>query len=122
METDDREAIRDLLARYNHAIDGRQLDTWVSLFTDDAIFEAQGQVFKGAKELRTFADNWEIVGRHVTANELIEVNGNEATVQAYVFLLTGSPPIVMGMGSYVDEVRRVDGRWCFAKRIFTPGS
>jgi hypothetical protein len=27
---------------------------------------------------------------------------------------------VMGMGSYADQLRRVEGRWQFLKRTFTP--
>ncbi|MGD9797342.1 MAG: nuclear transport factor 2 family protein [Acidimicrobiia bacterium] len=117
---EDRELVRELLARYNHAIDGRLVDEWVGLFTDDGVFDAGGRVLKGADELRGFAENLGLAGRHVVANEVIDLQGDEGTVKAYVLVFAGSPPAVAVMGAYEDEVRRVDGRWRFARRTFTP--
>lgn len=116
--SEDRDAIRELMARYNHAIDGHLVEEWVGLFADDGIFEAGGRVMTGADELRTFAEGVQGVGRHVVANEVIDLDGDAASARAYVFVLGGSPPAVRIMGTYDDEVRRVDGRWRFARRTF----
>lgn len=119
-EIQDREEIRALLARYNHAIDAHRSEEWVGLFTDDGVFDSGGRVLQGAAQLRAFADSVPPGLRHVVANELVDVRGDEATVSAYLFILAGTPRSVVTVGVYDDEVRRVDGRWRFARRTFTP--
>ncbi|HEY2330279.1 MAG TPA: nuclear transport factor 2 family protein [Acidimicrobiales bacterium] len=119
-EIEDREEIRELLARYNHTIDAHQSDEWVGLFTDDGVFDAGGRAMQGPDELRAFADGVPVGLRHVIANEIIELDGDQATVKSYLFILAGKPAAVMTTGVYVDSVRRVDGRWRFARRVFTP--
>jgi uncharacterized protein (TIGR02246 family) len=120
-EIEDREAIRELLARYNHAIDSHQIDELVGLFTDDGVFEAGGgRAMKGPDELRAFAEGVPAGLRHFLANEIIDVDGDEATVRAYLFILAGKPAAAVTIGVYADLVHRVDGRWRFARRTFTP--
>jgi uncharacterized protein (TIGR02246 family) len=118
--TEDRDEIRNLLARYNHAIDSQQVDAWAGMFTDDGVFDVGGRVAKGTDELRAFAEGVKGPMRHVIANEVIDVEGDEARVQAYVFVYAGSPPAVRTLGTYDDELRRVDGAWRFSRRTFRP--
>jgi ketosteroid isomerase-like protein len=118
---DDRDAIRDLMARYNHAIDGGDAETWTALFTADAVFDT-GQRFTGTDELLAFAHGVAGSGRptrHVVANEVIEVDGDRATCRAYLLLYSGSPPQLALTGAYDDELRRVDGSWRYSRRTFT---
>ena len=39
---EDREAIRELVARYGQVVDDRDLEGVQALFTDDAVFRTQG--------------------------------------------------------------------------------
>jgi ketosteroid isomerase-like protein len=117
---EDHDAIRNLLGRYNHAIDAQQVDEWVSLFTDDGVFDRGGSVASGPDELRTVAESVKGPMRHVIANEVIDVDGDEANVRAYVFVFAGSPPVVRTSGTYDDQLRRVDGAWRFSRRTFRP--
>jgi uncharacterized protein (TIGR02246 family) len=118
--SEDREEIRELLARYNHAVDSHQVEEWAGLFTDDGVFDSGGRTLKGADELRSFAESVPVGLRHVVANEIIDLDGDQATVRAYLFILAGKPAAIATTGVYEDEVRRVDGRWRFARRTFTP--
>jgi ketosteroid isomerase-like protein len=119
---DDRDAIRELMARYNHAIDGGEAEAWAGLFTADALFET-GQEFRGTDELVAFAEGVARSGRrtrHVVANEVIEVDGDGATCQAYLLLYAGSPPQLALTGTYDDELLRIEGSWRYSRRTFTP--
>jgi hypothetical protein len=116
---EDRDEIRQLLARYVHAIDAGKGDDWAATFTDDGVFDMGGRSVEGAVALRAFAEG-RGGARHVVANEVIDVDGDEARVQAYVFVFAGTPPTGTVSGSYDDSLRRVDGRWRFARRAFTP--
>jgi uncharacterized protein (TIGR02246 family) len=116
---EDRDEIRQLLARYVHAIDAGRGDDWAATFTDDGVFDMNGRSIQGAEALRAFAEG-RGGARHVVANEVIDVDGDEARVQAYVFVFAGTPPAGTVSGSYEDALQRVDGRWRFTKRAFTP--
>ena len=57
--------------------------------------------------------------RHCTINEVVEGDGDRATMRSYYFVVgTDDPSPTMGAtGGYDDELVRVDGQWRFARRI-----
>jgi NAD(P)-dependent dehydrogenase (short-subunit alcohol dehydrogenase family) len=60
--------------------------------------------------------------RHWTSPPVIDGDGDIATGQAFLMVLRpGSAPAagVILTGLYRDAYRKVDGRWCFAERIFS---
>jgi uncharacterized protein (TIGR02246 family) len=114
---EDRDEILQLLYRYNHAIDGGDASGWADLFTKDGVFDVGGEPMVGRDALVEFAANVHGL-RHVVVNPLIELEGDSATVRAYLFVLHGSAIAVTG--SYLDEVVRTADGWRFAKRSFTP--
>jgi ketosteroid isomerase-like protein len=115
--TETRDEILQLLYRYNHAIDSGDAEGWAALFTDDGVFEVAGQVMSGREAMVGFASGVNGL-RHVVANPVVEVVGDTATVQAYLFAFGGTTMVISG--SYEDQlVRKPDG-WRFAKRSFTP--
>jgi SnoaL-like domain len=118
---DDRDAIRSLMARYNHYFDGGKADEWAALFTADGVLDS-GTPLEGTDALAGFARSFSEAGmraRHVVVNEMIEVEGDKATCKAYFFLATGTPPQLAVSGSYDDELVRVDGEWRYVRRTFT---
>jgi hypothetical protein len=52
---EDRDEILQLLYRYNHASDSGDAEGWADTFTDDAVFDAAGQVISGREALVEFA-------------------------------------------------------------------
>jgi ketosteroid isomerase-like protein len=144
---EDRLQIEQLLMRYAAALNTEDVDTYVSLFTDDAVFELRRAVdqppflgpFKGRDALRKqwFPDT---VGRapkagagrdfgpmrHVTTNYEIVVKGDTATVRAFFIEIVSNganippgskPPTIHAMGRYEDELVKQNGQWLFRKRI-----
>ena len=141
---EDRQQIEQLLMRYAGAMNSEDPDTYVSLFTEDAVFELKRAVdqppflgpFKGREALRK---QWfpkagaatRRAGRdfgpmrHVTTNYEIAVNGDAATVRAFFIEIISQganippgskPPTIHAMGRYEDELKRQNGRWLFSKR------
>jgi uncharacterized protein (TIGR02246 family) len=113
---EDRDEILQLLYRYNHAIDGGDANGWADTFTEDAVFDAAGNVLSGRDALKNFAAGFK-GRRHVVANPLVQIDGDTATVRAYAVVFSGTTPSVIGV--YEDELVRTPTGWRFAKRVFT---
>src|SRR3954454_12372381 len=75
---DDQVQIVDLLARYCLALDRHDLDAWVSLFTNDARYEAFGRAFDGRDGLRTMMEGAPR-GLHLGGLPSITVDADTAT-------------------------------------------
>jgi uncharacterized protein (TIGR02246 family) len=113
----DREAIRQLKARYFRLMDEKQWDAWRELFTEDAVVEASpdpNERFVGADEIvtrvRGYLEN--AVTVHHGHMPEIEIDGDTASgiwaMDDYVEL----PELVMrGAGHYHDAYVRRDGVW-----------
>jgi ketosteroid isomerase-like protein len=136
-------AIERLLMRYAAALNTKDADTYVSLFTPDAVFELKRNVdeppflgpFKGRDALRKqwFPDGGAKGAktrefgpmRHVTTNYEINVDGDRATVRAFFMEVVSNgantppgsnPPTIHAMGRYEDELVKQGGQWLFSKR------
>jgi hypothetical protein len=137
--------IEQLLMRYAAALNTSDADTYVSLFTPDAVFELRRDVdespflgpFVGHEALRAqwFPDGGATGARrgrefgpmrHVTTNYEIHLDGDRAKVRAFFIEVVSNgansppgsnPPTIHAMGRYEDELVRRDGTWLFSKRI-----
>ena len=128
MQLDDllaREAIRDLVARYNAYGDSGLFDRMLELFASDAVLEVAGSPNEGHDEIRAVftgvvdrtsgGDGRPDYLRHCTATHQIDlVDSGTATGRCYFYVLTR-----VGLdhwGRYLDDYRTVDGEWRFARR------
>lgn len=131
-----REAIRDLVARYNAYGDSGLLDRMIELFTDDAVLEVGDDRYEGRDAIRGLfsgtvdrsagaAGGPTYVRHSVTTHQIDLADQGHATGRAYFTVLTR-----VGLdhwGRYLDDYRVVDGAWRFARRRvltddFAPGS
>ena len=118
-----REAIRDLVARYNANGDSGRFEQVLDLFAPDAVLIADGVEHVGLDGIRrmfesaaaAFAD-WpgDPVLRHFTATLQIDVDGDSATGRCYYGVVM--PHGLDHWGRYLDRYERSDGRWRFAHR------
>lgn len=120
LSIEDRLEILDLAARYSHATDQGDGEALADTFTDDGVFEGAGEPRKGraAHVAATNARPPGVVMRHFVSNPVIEGDGDQATMKLYVEvknLADEAKPLLVGC--YHDELRRVDGRWKFARRV-----
>jgi ketosteroid isomerase-like protein len=118
----DEEAIRRLLARFIQLRDDKQFDAWSGLFTDDAVFTYGTVWLEGRAAIR---DHVALLlapdqGKHLCLNSVIDVEGDRAFVSSDFAKLdpaAGGAGFVIGTaGRYVDELVRIDGSWCIARR------
>jgi ketosteroid isomerase-like protein len=125
-EMSDREALHDLVSRYAHAIDSRDLDMLVDCFCEDSVAEYDGGVvLEGHASIRQFMDTAFRKGlgmttpsTHMMANTLIDLCGGEATLRtSAIAVLTNRPGVIVMRGlRYTDLCVRDGGRWRFRKR------
>jgi ketosteroid isomerase-like protein len=119
-----REAIRDLVARYNASGDAGRLDPLLELFAEDALLEVPGASLRGRGEIRAFFEGV-VRGeggrrrvahlRHFTATHQIDLEGpDRARGRCYYLVLTEAG--LDHWGRYLDEYRRSGERWLFARR------
>ena len=124
----DRLAIRELVDRYNDAINHRDWTVLASLFTPDAVWEMATPLnlrFEGAPKIAG-GIRWS-VGRQevlvqITSAVVIEGNGPDRAAVRSTMIEFGRPregePGMHSAGTYYDQVSRQDGVWRFAHRVF----
>ncbi len=121
---EEKDAIRELMARYCFHFDNGEFDQWLSLFTADAVFDlgTRGR-FQGREALRSFLrviplSNGVPMMKHCVLNVIITVSGLHATAESYVIVLRGGGHgLALSIaGRYQDQLSKVDGEWRFAQR------
>lgn len=126
LDANDFVAIQQLHARYGQFIDDRRFEDIAALFCEDGTWEAGPMRFSGHAEIAAGFEQIEPPepGRvkHLTFNPVIE--GSDAEVRSWsdAIALTipepGEPWPVVAAGRYHDVLRREQGQWRFARRVF----
>lgn len=111
-------AIQQLAARYAVAIDGRDLDAWVSLFVPDVDCGSHGKGRQALKKfiepaVRTFYRSvHQICGQVI---ELLDADHAKGTVYCRAEHESAGKWVVMAI-CYFDRYERRDGKWLFVRR------
>jgi ketosteroid isomerase-like protein len=122
---EDKLAIEELIARYNHSIDSFDMTTWLDCWTEDAIFDGIGKYLVGKTAITEFANSYATTygarmpsGRHFTVNIASKINGDVATATSYLQLWsTGEKGAKIAFtGVYSDQFRKEQGQWRFSSR------
>ncbi|WP_421837619.1 nuclear transport factor 2 family protein [Novosphingobium sp.] len=118
----DRDAIRDLLARYTYNGDRGRIEALSACFADDGTLEYPGNRASGpAAIVAALAGGSGTPGpkpsfvRHHITNPLIELDGDRATARSYFAVHTD-----IGLdhsGTYSDTLVRTPHGWRFAHRL-----
>lgn len=125
-EMSDRLEVYDLLARYSWCIDSRDWDGLTALFTDDAYLDYTStggiagtlpeQQAYFAKVLPMFKGSQHLSGTTTfdfsDAPDLLRTR----TICLNPMVCDDTDTYFVGLW-YVDELRRVDGSWRFARRV-----
>lgn len=121
----DRDELIDLTIRYATAIDSQRYQLLASVFTADAKLD-YGEVgqWNSAAEITEFMDVAHAGAAntlHRMSNQVMEVDGDTATMRTYVDALILGPEGsgVNAIGFYDDEATRTDDGWRISKRTFT---
>jgi len=125
----DKVMISDLLNRYYGGF-GNPAEDFTGYYTDDGVFDVNGHVAHGKKEIEGIYKGLAASGESpatrgtfhmLMTNPVIDVNGDAATVR---LLWTGilntkvdAPPQFVEQGREYDRLVKKDGKWLIAKRV-----
>lgn len=132
----DRAAIQEVGYRYINALDTRDVDMYLSVFTEDAVYDVEGTLYTGHEQLRGIItglqqsrDDLIKQGKpvvdlyHTNINPVIDIiSTTEARYQAYWQTLRKADDNSMrigGMGMIKDELVKQNGVWRIKKRVLT---
>ena len=116
----DREAIRDLLARYPQAFDDRDWAAWEQLWTEDVEWIVDGTSIHGLPAVREFMVNClpdDYASKHLCGIPVIELGEDGTTAHArtdVVWIAQNYENTIVAR--YVDDLVKVDGHWKIARR------
>ena len=118
---EDKDAIRELTARYCFAVARNDLEGIVALFCEDGEFVMNDRAFHGREGIRSGygAGMPDPSPKPFIQNHLIELDGDRARgLCAVEIRAVQGGEAYTAAGHYEDEYRRVDGEWKFARRRF----
>lgn len=128
----DADEIRNLLGTYCELMDAADWTAVGQLFANAELTTANGHVVAaGADAVRVLYENGTRLHdgsprtRHITANTIVEVDGDTASARSsyVVFQATDHLPLQpIITGRYRDEFARHEGTWRFARRQFVVDS
>ena len=139
MAADDDAQIRNLVAGLAQTADSGEVASYVSLYTEDAVWEMPGNPLVGlAADRRTGRDDIAagVMDRrdagvqgpgshtlHVITTLRVEIAGDIATARSYwqYYSDTASGPTLRGIGQYRDIIRRTPEGWKVAQRTVITG-
>lgn len=118
--TEDREAIRHLMAVYNINGDRGRVDALGGAFAEDGVIEFSGEATQGRAAIvaRLSAGGTRnpalTLSRHHLTTSLIELDGDRATARSYFQVLTNAG--LDHHGHYADTLIRTADGWRIAHR------
>jgi SnoaL-like domain len=120
----DREAIRDIIARYNDAIWRNDIDGVVDLFAQDGSLEVDngplaGNAPVGREQLHAFylVGVKKMTPRPFAHHHVVDLHGGgRATGRSYVELRSSVDYSWVGAVVYTDEYVKVGGTWKIRRR------
>ena len=125
---EDKFAIEERIAIYNHTLDQGHFAEFLACWCEDGVFEGlagMGGPFIGKAAIKTFTDSYEarVIRRfsglkHFTVNIASKIDGDRATsVSNLQLVMTGAKGVqILSTGRYHDTLRRVDAQWLFERR------
>lgn len=115
---EDRDEIRELTARYCHAVARADVAAIVALFCEDGYFEMGDRVSRGRAELERFYAAVAIPPPlPFIQNHVVELAGDEARgLCSAEIRMVRSGEAITAAGHYEDRYRRVNSAWKFAGR------
>jgi uncharacterized protein (TIGR02246 family) len=117
------EAIHRLMHNYSHAFDKRDLQQFMALWADDAVWSiGPGHEARDRAAIEEAAEGlWRDIPatHHWPTNSVIDVDGDQASAVSDAHAVAQDPDgtWTQTAATYRDTFRRVDGSWVFESRV-----
>ncbi|MCP5146189.1 MAG: nuclear transport factor 2 family protein [Gammaproteobacteria bacterium] len=127
---EDKEALREVVAKYCHYVDSGNIEAWLDLFTEDAVFDGGAKVgmHHGKAAFRVFNEHiTATLGpmslRHSASNFIISVVADRAHLSCYitVFHRADTGVELLDVAGYEMDLIKHDGHWLIKHLLLTPG-
>lgn len=128
----DRIQIEDMLLAYYYGFEVDEGHDWTEMYTEDAVLDINGLVYRGKAEIQGLYDNYteispeeNVPGKvHVLmTNPRIVVNGDTASAHMiYTEVMNDSvylAPRLIEQGREDTRFRKIDGSWYITERLIT---
>ena len=125
--------IRNLVAKLAQLADEGDLDEYIQLFSEDAVWDGGAALgtMKGREEILNAAKERRATGRsgpgtftrHVVTTSTVEVHDDQASGRAvfHYYMKTDEVPALTLLGVYEDQFVRSEGGWRMALRKIVGG-
>lgn len=127
LTADDRAEIVELFAQYAWAADTCDVESYVSLFTPDGVFDGMMGYFEGREGLTKLVEGMKVGPRsrglqHWVSNSVFEGDGERCTVRSMCFAprRVENEHSIVFVAYYVDTCVKLDGAWRFERRRWRP--
>ncbi len=127
--SEEKDAIREVMAEYCFALDGGRYDDMAALFTEDGTWDTafgkatgRSAIAGHARDIRVRAGDNRPRAVHLVTNIAIVLadgpGGETAEVRSNWTVVQNSPegPKIGSGGAYADQMAKVSGRWLFRYR------
>ena len=123
--TQEKDAIREVMAEYCFRLDGARYDDMAALFTEDGTWDTAFGKATGrtaiaglARDIRIRAGDSRPRAVHLVTNIAITLNGDSAEVRSNWTVVQNSPdgPKIGSGGAYADQLVKEGGQWLFRYR------
>jgi ketosteroid isomerase-like protein len=125
---EDKEAIRDVIAKYSYLFDVGRYNDWYELFTEDSVYKTNPpfgekyQVVEGKENIKKAFAVQKHYGavQHLMVDVVVQVDGDIATAVCYQTMVSGKDDddtklLKAALRSWVLE--RIDGRWLIKEAV-----
>jgi SnoaL-like domain len=125
----DRLDILDLVTRADQAASSRDADTYVRLFTEDAVLDGTQGRHAGREALRAAVGPvWAAEGPatlHLTLNPVVEAldsdHDTRASVRSVLLIIDPAPPVkILTVAAITQTVVQRNGSWYISRRTVAP--
>jgi len=120
---EDKINIQELIAKYNVALDNKNIDEWTNTWTDDGVWSTPFGEAKGKTELKNMinqvTNEFASGKRHLSTNIIIEdAPNNMTTAKSYLIVTEAKKnPEVVASGAYIDTLKKdANSKWKFVQR------
>jgi len=123
--SEEKDAIREVMAEYCFRLDGARYDEMAALFTEDGTWDTafgaatgRAAIAAQARDIRVRAGDNRPRAVHLVTNIAIQLDGERAEIRSNWTVVQNSPdgPKIGSGGAYADQMVKHQGRWLFRYR------